>query len=167
MVYVPPNGEGAKVRFESRYENFIGGEWVPPKKGQYFENVSPVTGESFCEVARSTAEDIELALDAAHGAKHGDRPVKDAQRALNLDREVDVAGRIDEVDAVVAPKAGRRGGGDGDPALLFLRHPVHDRGAFVDLADLVGFAGEKEDPFGGGGLAGVDMRHDANVTDDL
>ena len=50
-----------------RYENFIGGEFVKPKKGKYFENVSPVTGEPFCEVARSTSEDVELALDAAHG----------------------------------------------------------------------------------------------------
>jgi aldehyde dehydrogenase len=69
MIYAAPNSEGAIVKFKSRYENFIGGEWVKPAKGQYFENVTPVTGKTFCEVARSTAEDIEKALDAAHGAK--------------------------------------------------------------------------------------------------
>jgi aldehyde dehydrogenase len=60
---------GIKDPFKKRYENFIGGKWVPPVKGEYFENVSPVIGQPFCEIARSTSEDIELALDAAHGAK--------------------------------------------------------------------------------------------------
>jgi aldehyde dehydrogenase len=67
-VYAPPGEAGSVVSFSARYENFIGGEWVPPVKGQYFENPTPVTGQSFTEVARGTAEDIELALDAAHGA---------------------------------------------------------------------------------------------------
>ena len=64
-VYAFPGTEGAKVEFKSRYEHFIGGEWTPPVKGQYFENVTPVTGKVFCEVARGTAEDIDAALDAA------------------------------------------------------------------------------------------------------
>jgi aldehyde dehydrogenase len=55
-------------KFKSQYENFIGGKWVSPVKGQYFENLSPVDGKSFTKVARSTAEDIELALDAAWAA---------------------------------------------------------------------------------------------------
>jgi len=67
-VFAQPGQPGAKVTFKSRYDNWIGGEWVPPVQGQYFENVSPVNGKPFCEVARSTAEDIELALDAAHAA---------------------------------------------------------------------------------------------------
>jgi aldehyde dehydrogenase len=54
-----------KPRFKDQYENFIGGKWTPPVKGQYFENTSPVDGQTFTKVARSTAEDIELALDAA------------------------------------------------------------------------------------------------------
>jgi aldehyde dehydrogenase len=54
---------------KKRYDNFIGGEFVPPAKGQYFENPTPITGKPFCEVARSTAEDVEKALDAAHAAK--------------------------------------------------------------------------------------------------
>ena len=65
-VYAQPGTEGSKVTFKDRYENWIGGEWVAPVKGQYFENITPVTGKAFCEVARGTAEDIELALDAAH-----------------------------------------------------------------------------------------------------
>jgi len=77
------------MSFETRYDNWIGGEWVAPVKGQYFENPTPITGQPFCEVARSTAEDIELALDAAHAAAPawGKTPV--AQRALVLNRIAD------------------------------------------------------------------------------
>lgn len=57
------------LSIDSRYENYIGGKWVAPVKGQYFDNPSPVTGKKMCEIARSTAEDIEKALDAAHAAK--------------------------------------------------------------------------------------------------
>lgn len=69
MIYAQPGTEGSVVSFKSRYENFIGGEWVAPVKGEYFDNVSPVNGEAFCQIPRSGAEDIELALDAAHKAK--------------------------------------------------------------------------------------------------
>jgi len=58
----------ARPHFKERYENFIGGEWVAPVKGAYFENISPIDGMAHTEVARSTKEDIELALDAAHKA---------------------------------------------------------------------------------------------------
>ncbi|MGB0664104.1 MAG: aldehyde dehydrogenase family protein [Pontibacterium sp.] len=69
MIYAQPGTEGSVVSFKPRYGNFIGGEWVAPVKGQYFGNVSPVNGEVFCEIPRSSAEDIELALDAAHAAR--------------------------------------------------------------------------------------------------
>jgi aldehyde dehydrogenase len=69
MEYAQPGTPGALVEFDARYDNYIGGKWVPPVKGQYFSNITPVTGKAFCEVARSTAEDVELALDAAHAAK--------------------------------------------------------------------------------------------------
>lgn len=69
MRYANPNTEGAKVHFKAKYENFIGGKWVAPVKGEYFDNISPVDGEVFTKVPRSTVEDIELALDAAHKAK--------------------------------------------------------------------------------------------------
>ncbi|MBI4944325.1 MAG: aldehyde dehydrogenase family protein [Actinobacteria bacterium] len=67
-VYAPPGQPGSPATYASRYDNWIGGERVAPVKGQYFENVSPINGKPFCEIARSTAEDIELALDAAHAA---------------------------------------------------------------------------------------------------
>lgn len=58
----------APPQFKSHYDNFIGGKWVAPVRGEYFENISPVDGKVFTQIARSTAEDIELALDAAHAA---------------------------------------------------------------------------------------------------
>lgn len=69
MVYAFPNTDGALVNFKERYDNYIGGKWTPPVKGQYFDNVTPVTGKVFTQAARSTEEDIELALDAAHEAR--------------------------------------------------------------------------------------------------
>lgn len=67
-VLTNANDTLAKPTFKSQYENYIGGKWVAPTQGQYFENISPVDGQSFTKVARSTAEDIELALDAAWAA---------------------------------------------------------------------------------------------------
>ncbi|MBL53447.1 aldehyde dehydrogenase [Marisediminitalea aggregata] len=69
MIYAAPGTENSVVTFKPRYGNYIGGDWVAPVKGQYFDNVSPVNNEVFCEIPRSSAEDIELALDAAHKAK--------------------------------------------------------------------------------------------------
>ena len=88
-VYVAPNQPGSKVSFKARYENFIGGEWRKPQKEKYFENVTPVTGKVFTEVARSTAEDIDAALDAAHKAKHAWGKTSAAQRALVLNKIAD------------------------------------------------------------------------------
>ena len=68
-VFAAPGEEGSPVALKPRYENFIGGKWVAPSTAEYQENLSPVTGKPFCEVPRSTAADIELALDAAHAAK--------------------------------------------------------------------------------------------------
>ena len=108
---------------------------------------------------------LGLRLDPGDAVEHRDRAVEHAQRALHLDGEVDVPGRVDDVDGVVVPLAGRRGGGDGDAALLLLLHPVHRRGALVDLTDLVVDAGVVEDPLGRRGLARVDVRHDPDVAD--
>jgi len=88
-VFARPGDAGALMSFESRYDNFIGGEWVPPAKGEYFENVTPVTGQVFCEVARSTAEDIEKALDAAHAAAPAWGRTSPAERAAVLNRIAD------------------------------------------------------------------------------
>jgi aldehyde dehydrogenase len=92
-VYAQPGTEGSKLSFKARYENWIGGEWVPPVKGGYFENVSPVNGKVFCEVARGTAEDIDLALDAAHKAAPAWGKTSVAERAQVLNR---IADRIEE-----------------------------------------------------------------------
>ncbi len=75
--------------FRNRYENFIGGDWVAPVKGQYFTNLSPINGEALCEVARSTAEDIEKALDAAHAAKEAWGRASTAARAQVLNQIAD------------------------------------------------------------------------------
>ncbi|WP_353946688.1 aldehyde dehydrogenase family protein [Streptomyces sp. HUAS MG91] len=66
--YAAPGTPGSVVSYEARYDHFIGGEYVPPARGQYFENPSPVNGQPFTEIARGTAEDVERALDAAHAA---------------------------------------------------------------------------------------------------
>jgi len=68
MRYANPNTSDAITQFEKRYDNYIGGEWIPPAEGRYFDNITPVTGEVFCEVARSSQKDIDVALDAAHKA---------------------------------------------------------------------------------------------------
>ncbi|KQR99480.1 aldehyde dehydrogenase [Williamsia sp. Leaf354] len=91
-VFANPGTDGAVMNFESRYDNWIGGKWTPPVKGQYFENPSPVNGKTFCEVARSTAEDIDLALDAAHAAAPAWGKTSVAERSLVL---LKIADRIE------------------------------------------------------------------------
>ena len=88
-LFVAPGKSDSPVSVQSRYGNFIGGEFVPPVGGQYFENPSPVNGETFTEVARSTSEDIELALDAAHGAKAAWGRTSAAERANILNKIAD------------------------------------------------------------------------------
>jgi len=68
MIYASPGKPGAKVEFKAHYDNFIGGRWQPPVKGNYFDVITPITGKPYTKAARSTAEDVELALDAAHAA---------------------------------------------------------------------------------------------------
>ena len=79
--------------FKSRYDNFIGGKFVAPVKGQYFDNITPITGAKVCEVARSTSEDVELALDAAHAAKDAWGKTSPAERSNTL---LKIADRIEE-----------------------------------------------------------------------
>lgn len=93
MIYANPNTAGAVVEFKPQYENFIGGEWVPPVKGQYFDNITPITGEAFTRIPKSTPEDIELALDAAHAAKDAWGKTSPAHRAQVLNA---IADRIEE-----------------------------------------------------------------------
>lgn len=93
QVYAFPNTEGAKVDFKEQYENYIGGKWTPPVKGEYFDNPTPVTGQVFTRVARSTQEDIELALDAAHAAKDAWGKTSVTERANIL---LKIADRMEE-----------------------------------------------------------------------
>ena len=93
LAYAFPNTEGALVHFKERYENFIGGKWIPPVNGEYFDNVTPVTGKVYTQVARSTEADIELAIDAAHAAKEAWGKTSVAERAKILNK---IADRIEE-----------------------------------------------------------------------
>ncbi|MDA8267452.1 MAG: aldehyde dehydrogenase family protein [Actinomycetota bacterium] len=68
MRYTPPGLAGSQVTVEPRYDNFIGGKWLPPVEGRYFDDIAPITGQAFTQVARSDSKDVELALDAAHHA---------------------------------------------------------------------------------------------------
>ena len=76
----------ARPPFKARYGNYIGGAWVEPASGRYFENPSPVNGAVLCEVARSDAADVERALDAAHAAKAAWGATSVAERAVLLNR---------------------------------------------------------------------------------
>ncbi|MFZ6746111.1 aldehyde dehydrogenase [Undibacterium sp. JH2W] len=80
---------GISNPYAKRYNNYIGGKFVEPVKGEYFENISPVIGQAFCEIARSTAEDVELALDAAHAAKVAWGKTSPAERANILNKIAD------------------------------------------------------------------------------
>jgi len=83
----------AKPPFKARYGNFIGGQWVEPISGRYFENTSPVNGQPLCQVARSDEQDVEAALDAAHAAKDAWGRTTAAERAVILNA---VAQRMEE-----------------------------------------------------------------------
>ena len=89
----------SRVALRPRYENFIGGKWVAPVAGGYFDNVSPITGKTVCQIARSQAADIELALDAAHKAKDAWGNTAPAKRAEILNK---IADRMEENLKVLA-----------------------------------------------------------------
>ena len=86
-------------KFRARYDNFIGGGWVAPAGGRYFENRSPVNGQLLCEIARSDAADIEKALDAAHAAKDAWGRTSTTERANILNR---IAQRMEDNLAALA-----------------------------------------------------------------
>ena len=118
---------------------------------------------------------LRLRLHPGHRVEQRHRPIEHPQRPLHFDREIHVAGRVDDVDPVLrpiarllalampAPEAGRRSRRDRDPALLLLLHPVHRGRAFVHLADLVGLARVVQNALGRRRLPGIDVRHDADV----
>lgn len=92
-LYVAPGTEGSIVDYRERYDNYIGGQWVAPVDGEYMDNISPVNGEVFCQVARGKEADINLAIDAAEKAFETFGKTTPAERALLLHR---IADRIEE-----------------------------------------------------------------------
>ena len=125
-------------------------------------------------VVRLMPNGLRLRLYAALCAEYGHRTIKDTQGALNLNGEVHVARGVDDVDTMfrvlltgTGPVAGGRRGGDGDTTLLLLRHPVHGGGAVMGVADLVVYTGVIQNTLGSRGLAGIDVRHDADISGSL
>src|ERR1700744_4706235 len=93
LTAVHPGKLSDQMSFRPRYGNYIGGKWVEPASGQYFENVTPVTGKTFCEIPRSNAQDIERALDAAHAARESWGKTSPTQRAVIMNQ---IAQRMEE-----------------------------------------------------------------------
>jgi aldehyde dehydrogenase len=105
MQHVAMDKLNAKQVIKPRYDNFIGGKWVAPVRGQYFQNITPITGQQVCEIARSTAEDIELALDAAHKAREAWGRTSAAARSLillkiadRIEQNLDVLALVETID---------------------------------------------------------------------
>ena len=92
-VYAAPGQRGALADYRPRYGHYIGGEWVDPIKGEYFEDITPVTGKPFCEVARGTAEDIDRAVDVAWKAFADWKKTSPAERSVILNK---IADRIEQ-----------------------------------------------------------------------
>src|SRR5665811_1216644 len=90
MKYVPPGQPGSIVSVKPRYENFIGGKWLAPTHGKYRVNVTPATAGPITEVAESTPEDVELALDAAHAAKDAWGETTGTERAAVLEKNAEM-----------------------------------------------------------------------------
>jgi aldehyde dehydrogenase len=84
---------GVKIAYKAHYDNFIGGKWVAPVKGEYFDVISPITGKPYTKAARSSAEDVELALDAAHKAADAWGKASTTERANVL---LKIADRIEQ-----------------------------------------------------------------------
>ena len=84
-VFSPPGSSDSAIEVKDRYDHYIGGVWVPPTSGEYFENITPVTGQAFTSIARGNADDIDAALDAAHAAADawGRTPAAERAQALN------------------------------------------------------------------------------------
>ena len=107
---------------------------------------------------------LGLGLNTSNRVEDGDSTIEHAQRALHFNGEVHVPGCIDDVDAMTAPQRRRGSRGNRDAALLLLDHPVHGCATLVHLAQLVGAARVEQDALGDGGLARIDVGHDADVA---
>ena len=115
-------------------------------------------------VIRLSPDRFGLRLDAAFGTEDGHAAIEHTQGTLDLNGEVHVTRGVDDVDAGTFPEASGRGARDGDAALLLLLHPVHGGSALMGLADLVVDAGVEQNAFRRRRLAGVDVRHDTDIS---
>ena len=125
-----------------------------------------------------TPNGLRLRLNTALGGQNGNGTVQNTQRTLNLNSEVNVTRGVDDVDTMavllkesrivlglgMAPIAGGSSGSDGDTTLLLLFHPVHRSSAVMNLTDLMVDTGVVQDALGRRRLAGIDMRHDTDVS---
>ena len=93
MTALQPGAYGFPVSIRAKYNNYIGGEWVAPASGAYFENVTPITGQTLCEIPRSNAADVDRALDAAHAAKAAWGKTSTTERGKMLEK---IAQRIED-----------------------------------------------------------------------
>jgi aldehyde dehydrogenase len=93
MPAIQPGAFGFPVKLKKRYDNYIGGRWVAPIAGEYFENLTPITGQPICEIARSRAADVDRALDAAHAAKGAWGRTSQVERSRMLEK---IAQRIED-----------------------------------------------------------------------
>ncbi len=123
MIYAAPGAAGAKIAYKAHYDNFIGGQWVAPVKGQYFDVITPLTGKAYTQAARSTAEDIELALDAAHAAFPTWGKTSPTERSNIL---LKIADRL-EANLELLAYAETVDNGKADPRNAERRHPAHRR----------------------------------------
>ena len=110
---------------------------------------------------------LRLGLDAADAAENDDQTIEHPETPFHLDGEIDVPRRVDDVDLMVVPEAGRGGGHDRDPPLPLLLHPVHHGAALVHLAHPMDLAGIEENPLGQGSLARIDVGRYPDVADHL
>ena len=105
-----------------------------------------------------------LGLNSPNRTKNGHRPVENPKASFYFNGKVNVARCVDDVDAMVFPETGRGSRGDRYPTFPFLLHPVHSGRAIMYLAHTVQSAGIEQDPFGDRGLTGIDVRHDADIS---
>src|SRR5581483_12503179 len=110
---------------------------------------------------------FRLRLDTTNTAEDNNSTVKHTQAALDFGGEIHVSGGVNDIDLVILPLACNRGGGDGNPALPFLRHPISDCGSFVNLADFMRHAGVVQHALTDGGFATVHMGDNADITNTL
>ena len=111
-----------------------------------------------------TPNGFRLRLNTALGAKNGNGTVQNTKRTLHFNGEVNVAGRVDNIDTVLFPETGGRSGGDGNTSLLLLRHPVHGGIAVVGFTDFMVYTRVKQNTLSGCRFTGVDVRHNTNIS---